>query len=84
MKSQINRKKIKKILTKKKNKVYLFIKNLRTLWLNWKLDYKKVEFFIIKNKKSNIIFKLELSEEIKIHPIFYILLLESVNSNILI
>ena len=64
--------------------MYLFIKNLKTSRPNWKLDYKKISLFIIKNKKSNITFELELSKKIKIHLIFYILFLESANPNILI
>ena len=73
---------MKKSHLKKKNKIYLFIKNLRISRLNWKLDHKKVGLFIIKIKKSNIIFELELSKGIKIYPVFYILFLELADSEI--
>ena len=78
-KSQINKKKMKKSQLKEKNKIYLFIKNLKISRLNRKLDYKKVDLFIIKIKKSNVTFELELSKGIKIHPVFYVLLLKSAN-----
>ena len=48
------------------------------------MNHRKVGFFIIKIKKSNIIFKLELFKETRIYPIFYISLLESTDSKILI
>ena len=81
---QTNQKRIKESQLKKKNKIYLFIKNFKNLQLNWKLNHKKVNLFIIKMKKNNIIFELELSKEIRIYPVFYILLLESANPEILI
>ena len=77
--SQINKKRIKKSQLKKGDKIYLFIKNLKILWLSRKLDYKKVDSFIIKTKKSNVTFELELSKGMKIHPVFHVSLLESAN-----
>ena len=70
---------MKKPQLKEGNKIYLLIKNLKTSRPSRKLDYKKVDFFIIKTKKSNVTFKLELSKGTKIHPVFHILLLESAN-----
>ena len=48
------------------------------------MDYKKVNLFTIKKKKSKINYKLELLNNIKIYPVFYILLLESADLTILI
>ena len=61
----------------------MFIINLEILQSNQKLDYKKVNSFVIKSKRNNIMFKLKLSVEIRIYPIFHILLLESANPNTL-
>ena len=60
------------------------MKNLKILQSNKKLDYRKVSLFIIKIKKSNIIFELKLLKEIKIYLVFYMLLLESANPKTLI
>ena len=59
-------------------------KNLENTYLNKKLDYKKINFSIIKVRKSVINYKLKLFRQIKIFPIFYILLLEFANPEILI
>ena len=48
-KPNINKKR-KKSQFKKKNKVYLLIKNLRILRANRKLNYKKVDLFYVKPK----------------------------------
>ena len=45
----VNKKK-KESQLKKRDKIYLFIKNLKTLRLNKKLDHKKIGFFYIKKK----------------------------------
>ena len=82
--SQINKKRTKKPQLKKKNKIYLLTKNLKISQPNRKLDHKKVGPFIIKTKKSNVTFELELSKEMKIHPVFHVLLLESANPKTLI
>ena len=44
--------------------------------LSGKLDYKKVNLFLIKKKISIINYELELSKKIKIYLVFHILLLE--------
>ena len=46
------------------------------------MDYKKISFFIIKERKSKINYELKLSKDIRIYPVFYILLLKSVDSEI--
>ena len=77
--SQINKKRTKKSQLKERDKIYLFIKNLKISQPSRKLNYKKINLFIIKIKRSNVTFELELSKETKIHPIFHILFLESAN-----
>ena len=57
---------------------------MKYLWPSLKLDYKKIDSFIIKKKKSEINYKLELLDKIKIYPVFYILLLESADPRILL
>ena len=47
-----------------------------------KLDYVKVGLFLIKRVKGPVNYKLELPPNAKIHPVFYISLLEPVDSNI--
>jgi hypothetical protein len=56
--------------------VYLFRKNVKTKRLSDKLDYKKLGPFKIKRKIGPINYKLSLPYIMKIHLIFYILLLE--------
>jgi len=66
-------------LIKKRNKVYLFIKNLKIKKLNKKLNYIKVELFFIKKTKKLDNYKLNISKNIKIFLVFYILLLKLTN-----
>ena len=58
--NQINKKKKKKSQLKKRDKIYLLIKYLEITWANRKLNHKKVDLFYIKEKRSNVNFKLEL------------------------
>ncbi len=67
---------------KKRNKIYLFTKNFRTKKLNKKLNYIKVGLFFVKKIKKSVNYKLELFKNVKIFPIFYILLLKSADSSI--
>ena len=67
---------------KEEDKVYLLRKNLKNFRLSKKLDHKKVDLFIIKKRKSKINYKLKLLDRIKIHPVFYISLLESADPRI--
>jgi len=66
-------------LIKKRNKVYLFIKNLKIKKLNKKLNYIKVKLFFIKKTKKLDNYKLNISKNIKIFLVFYILLLKLTN-----
>ena len=67
---------------KKGDKIYLLIKNLRSKRLSKKLDYIKVGPFLIKEVKGVINYKLNLPTDIKIYPVFYILLLKLADPNI--
>ncbi len=67
---------------KKRNKIYLFTKNLRTRKLNKKLNYIKIELFFVKKTKKSVNYKLDLFKNIKVFSVFYILLLKSADSNI--
>ncbi len=66
-------------MIKKRNKVYLFIKNLKIKKLNKKLNYIKVKLFFIKKTKKLDNYKLNISKNIKIFLVFYILLLKLTN-----
>jgi len=69
---------------KKRNKIYLFTKNLRTKKLNKKLNYIKIELFLVKKTKRLINYKLDLFKNIKVFLVFYILLLKLADSSIFI
>ena len=70
---------------KKKNKVYLLQKNIKTTRLSRKLNYIKIKSFKIIRNIKNISFKLNLLEEIKQkHSVFYILLLKSISKEVLV
>jgi hypothetical protein len=61
---------------KEGEKVYLLRKNITTKQPSDKLDYKKLGLFKITKIKSLVNYRLKLPKIIKIHPIFYISLLE--------
>ena len=69
------------ISIEKKNKVFLFTKNLKIKKLSKKLNHVKVESFLIKNQKSKINYKFELSKNTRVHSIFHISLLKSIDFN---
>jgi hypothetical protein len=77
-----NRKRLKKLILKKGNKVYLFYKNIKTKWPNNKLDYKKLSLFKIEKKLLDTNFRLLLPRKIRIYLIFYILFLKLAPANI--
>ena len=64
---------------KKKNKIYLFTKNLKTRKLSKKLNYIKVESFLVKKTKKSINYELDLLKNAKVFLVFYILLLKLAN-----
>ena len=61
--------------------VYLLRKNIKTKRPSDKLDHIKLGPFKIQKKLESIIFRLELSASIRIHPVFHILLLELAPKN---
>jgi len=66
---------------KEKDKIYLFIKNLRTRKLSKKLNYIKVESFLVKKTKRSINYELDLLKNAKVFLVFYISLLKSIDSS---
>ncbi len=70
---------------KKRDKIYLLIKNLKIKKSKKKkLNYVKVGPFLIKKTKRSVNYKLDLSKNVKVFSVFYILLLESADSSIFI
>ena len=75
----INKKRKMAPLLKKKNKVYLLTKNLKTKKTSKKLNNIKIESFYVKKVKKSKTYELKLSKDIRIFLIFNIFLLESVD-----
>ena len=80
----INKKRKMAPLLKKKNKVYLLTKNLKTKKANKKLNNIKIGPFYVKKARKSKTYELKLSKNIKIFSVFDISLLESVDSKTLI
>ena len=80
----VNKKRKEDSQLKKKNKVYFLTKNLTTKRLNKKLNHIKVESFFIKAVKKSVNYELSLSKNTRIHSIFHINVLKSVDLNTLI
>ena len=77
-----NKKRLKKPILEKEDKVYLLCKNIKTKQLSDKLDYKKIGPFKIKKKLLDTNYRLLLPVKMRIYPVFYILLLELVLANV--
>jgi hypothetical protein len=77
-----NKLKLKKPRFKEENLVYFLRKNIKTIRLNNKLDYKKFGPFKVKRNIKNISYELYLLLTIRIYPVFHISLLELANSDI--
>ena len=72
-------------LLKKRNKMYLHIKNLKiNKEKSKKFDHIKVKSFFIKIVKGSINYELKFLVDIKIFLVFYIFMLKSTHSNTLI
>ena len=80
----VNKKRKEDSQLKEKNKIYLLTKNLMTKRLNKKLNHAKIESFFIKTVKELVNYELSLSKNTRIHSIFHINMLESVDLNIFI
>ncbi len=72
-----NKKRLKGSIFKKGNKIYLLWYNIHTKQSNDKFDFKKIGLFLIKEKINDLVYELILSEEMRIHPRFYMSFLES-------
>ena len=71
-------------MLKKRDKVYLLWKNIKTTRSSSKLDHVKIESFRIIRSIKETSFKLKLSKEIsRKHSVFHIFLLEPASSEIL-
>lgn len=64
--------------------MYLFTANLKTKKPSKKLNHVKFRPFFIAEEKKLVNYRLQLLKDTKIHPIFYISLLELADSNTLI
>ena len=71
-------------MLKKRDKIYLLRRNIKTIRLNNKLDYTKLGLYQVKKILELIKYKLDLSKKIRIYLSFYILVLELVNPETLI
>ena len=58
----------------------MLTKNLKTRKKSKKLNHIKIELFFIKNQKERVSYKLNLFRDVKIHSVFHVLLLKSVDS----
>ena len=66
---------------KKGDKVYLFTKIFKSKQLSKKLDYIRMGLFKIINKVTEISYRLDLLLKIKIHLVYYIVILKLVYRN---
>ena len=82
LREHINKKRKNIPQLKEGDKVYLLIKNMRTVRLSKKLDHVKVGLFLIKRVKGPVNYKLELLPDAKVYPVFHVSLLELVDPNI--
>ena len=76
-----NKKRKNASLLKKKDKIFLFAKNLKRKNKNKKLKSIKIEVFLIKKIKKLKNYELNLFKNVKIYLIFNISLLKSIDSN---
>ena len=75
-----NKKRNKGIILKKKNKIYLLRKNIKTTKPNSKLNHVKIGPFKILRNIKGVSFKLDLLSIIRIYPVFHVLLLKPANN----
>ena len=81
IKKYYNQKVSKGLDLKKGNKVYLLTKNFKSKQLSKKLNYIKIGLFKIINKVIKVLYRLDLLLKIKIHPVYYIAMLELAYGN---
>jgi hypothetical protein len=73
-----NRSRLEKSRFRKRNLVYLLRRNIKITRLSDKLDSKKIGPFKVKRNIRDISFELKFLSIIRIHSIFYLLLLKPV------
>jgi hypothetical protein len=71
-----NKSKLKRSRFREEDLVYLLRKNIKTIKLSNKLDYKKFGPFKVKRNIKNINYELHFLLTIKIYPVFHISLLK--------
>jgi len=76
-----NKRRDRRFTLKKKDKMYLLRRNIKTKRSSNKLNHTKLESYKILKIKESINYKLNLSTSMKIHLIFHICLLKFANSN---
>jgi hypothetical protein len=76
-----NKSKFKGFRFRKEDLVYLLRRNIKTTRPNNKLNYKKFVSFKVKRNIKNISYELYFLFIMRIHPIFYISLLEPADSD---
>ena len=64
------------LIFKKRKKVFLLWRNIKTKWLSTKLDHVKIESFKILDNSEKNAYKLNLSKSIEIYLIFHVSLLK--------
>jgi hypothetical protein len=80
----VNKKRTAGPVLKKGDKVYLWRRNITTKRKSQKLDFLKIGLFEIKDVKGLVNYKLCLPKGMRIHPVFYISLLEPANPETLL
>jgi hypothetical protein len=71
-----NKSRLKRSYFRENDLIYLLRRNIKIIRPSDKLDSKKIGPFKVKRNIRDISFELKLPLFIRIHPIFYILLLE--------
>ena len=79
--AQANKKRFKGPDLREGGMIYLLRRNIKTKRLNDKLDYTKLRPFKIEKKLRPLTFRLIMPKGMRIHLIFYILLLEPTSTN---
>ena len=81
MKTYYDQARLKGPTFKRGDKVYLLRKNIKTKRLSDKLDFKKIRLFKVDEVILETNYRLSLPNNIRIHPVFYISLLELAPKN---
>jgi hypothetical protein len=71
-----NKKRIKGLILKRGDRVYLLRRNIKIKRPSSKLDFTKLEPFEIEEKKESLNYKLRFPEETRLYLVFYIALFE--------